>query len=134
MMASLELRFVCPFSTQLQLCLHQIAFVWSECSFLSFWAGLQPGENQDMLKNGADIFKETALHYHRQGETKDHGLALISTGGAMACWSLSNESVRCNLFAVISSCLYSASREKLQPQRLHLQPNRPNVVCFSFGH
>jgi len=38
------------------------------------------------LKNGADIFKETMLHYHQEGEAKDHELALIATGGAMA-WS-----------------------------------------------
>jgi hypothetical protein len=32
-----------------------------------------------LLKKGADIFKETALHYRQEGEAKDHELALIAT-------------------------------------------------------
>jgi hypothetical protein len=48
----------------------------------------------NLLKNGADVFKETALHYHQEGEAKDHELA-----SADCNWTSDGlESMQCSLF------------------------------------
>jgi hypothetical protein len=48
--------------------------ICSASSLLKYWAGLQKGEEKEMLEAGADTLKNAALHHHpreqEQGESR----------------------------------------------------------------
>ena len=35
-------------------------------SFISYWAGLQKGNDKEVLESGADTLKQAALYFHQQ--------------------------------------------------------------------
>jgi hypothetical protein len=45
--------------------------ICSTSSFLKYWAGLQKGEEKEMLEVGAEALKNAALHHHPQEQEQE---------------------------------------------------------------
>ena len=53
--------------------------IWSACSFLSYWAGLQKEEDRDQLEEGATALKNAALSFHPQEDGGLTGVKLLQS-------------------------------------------------------